>query len=73
MIWLSLFTLIDSFAKSEIQLIIFRALQGLGAAATVPSAIGILSSYFVGHDRNKALSIFGAFGRPNYHRKQTFV
>lgn len=34
-----------------IQLVIFRALQGLGAAATVPSAVGILTSYFSGRER----------------------
>lgn len=38
------------------------ALQGLGAAATVPSAIGVLSAYFVGRDRHRALSTFGAAG-----------
>lgn len=71
------------FAQTEIQLIIFRAIQGLGAAGTVPSAIGIISTYcacpcivtcpdsaadasdaspVLGHDRNRALSIFGACG-----------
>lgn len=29
---------------------------------TVPSAIGIISSYFVGPDRTRALSIYGASG-----------
>lgn len=72
------------FAQTEIHLIIFRAIQGLGAAGTVPSAIGIISTYcacrvvvimcsttladpadastVLGHDRNRALSIFGACG-----------
>ncbi|CDZ97541.1 Predicted transporter (major facilitator superfamily) [Phaffia rhodozyma] len=62
MSWLSAWTLIDGFAKTEIQLIVFRAMQGLGAAATVPSAVGIISSYFVGRERNTALTIFGAAG-----------
>lgn len=43
-----------------------RALQGLGAAATVPSAIGVISSYFTGKDRNRALSAFGAAGAVGY-------
>lgn len=34
----------------------------MGAAMTVPSAIGIISSYFVGPDRTRALSIYGAAG-----------
>lgn len=37
MLWLSLWTLLDGFAKTEIQLIVFRAMQGLGAAGTVSS------------------------------------
>jgi MFS family permease len=49
-------------AQTEIHLIICRAIQGLGAAATVPSAIGVLSTYFVGRDRHRALSSFGAAG-----------
>ncbi|GAA5943159.1 hypothetical protein JCM1841_000988 [Sporobolomyces salmonicolor] len=62
MLWLAGWSLGVSFAQSEITLIIFRALQGLGAAATVPSAIGALSSYFVGRDSHRAMSCFGAAG-----------
>jgi MFS family permease len=36
--------------------------QGIGASMTVPSAIGIISSYFSGVDRTRALSIYGASG-----------
>lgn len=43
-------------------LVIFRALQGIGAAMTVPSSVGIISSYFVVKDRTMALTIFAASG-----------
>lgn len=49
--WLSIWVCICGGAQSMIQLVIFRALQGLGAAATVPSAVGILTSYFSGRER----------------------
>ena len=62
MIWLSIWTLANGFATSFIQIAIFRALQGIGAAMTVPSAIGIISSYFVASERVVALTFFGASG-----------
>jgi len=60
--WLSLWTLVIGFGTSFIQLAIFRGLQGMGAAMTVPSAIGIISSYFTGLDRTRALSIYASSG-----------
>ncbi|KAF9886457.1 hypothetical protein FE257_011489 [Aspergillus nanangensis] len=60
--WLSVWTLAIGFGQSFIQLTIFRGLQGVGAAMTVPSAIGIISSYFTGTDRTRALSIYAASG-----------
>jgi MFS family permease len=62
MFWLSVWTLANGFATSFIQIAIFRALQGIGAAMTVPSAIGIISSYFVASERVVALTFFGASG-----------
>ncbi|KAI9648357.1 hypothetical protein NHQ30_002990 [Ciborinia camelliae] len=62
MLWISLWTIANGFATSFIQLAIFRALQGIGAAMTVPSAVGIISSYFVAKDRTIALSFFAASG-----------
>ncbi|KAH8766100.1 major facilitator superfamily transporter [Diaporthe sp. PMI_573] len=59
---LSVWTLADGFAPNFISLAIFRALQGIGAAMTVPSAVGIISNYFVSSDRTLALTIFGASG-----------
>ena len=60
--WISVWTLANGFATTFIQLAIFRALQGIGAAMTVPSSVGIISSYFVAKDRTTALSFFAASG-----------
>lgn len=62
MAWLSIWTIANGFATSFIQLAIFRAMQGIGAAMTVPSGVGIISSFFVARDRTKALSYFAAAG-----------
>ena len=62
LIWLSAWSIAIGFGKSFIEVAVFRGLQGMGAAMTVPSAIGIISSYFVGPDRTRALSIYGASG-----------
>lgn len=59
---MSIWVLACGFAQGLIQFAIFRALQGLGAAATVPSAVGILTNYFTGRERNLCLTIFGAAG-----------
>jgi EmrB/QacA subfamily drug resistance transporter len=48
-------------SQSDTQLIIFRAVQGLGAAVISPAALAILTTTFQeGEDRNKALGIWGA-------------
>lgn len=62
MVFLSIWTLANGFATSFIQMAIFRALQGIGAAMTVPSSVGIISSFFVAKDRTRGLSMFGAAG-----------
>ncbi|KAK6074612.1 MFS transporter [Seiridium cupressi] len=62
MAFLSIWTLADGLATSFIQLAVFRAVQGIGAAMTVPSAVGIISNYFVTSDRTLALTIFGSAG-----------
>lgn len=62
MVFLSIWTLACGFASSFIQMAIFRALQGIGAAMTVPSSVGIISSFFIAKDRSRALSMFGAAG-----------
>src|SRR4026209_544426 len=56
---LALFTvtsLLDGLAWSETSLIVFRSLQGLGAAMLSPAALSILTTTFrEGKDRNAAL------------------
>jgi EmrB/QacA subfamily drug resistance transporter len=59
----SLGSLLCGLAWSEVSLIAFRALQGLGAAAITPSALSILSTTFrEGRERNIALGAWGAVG-----------
>jgi EmrB/QacA subfamily drug resistance transporter len=64
MLGLSLFTvssLLDGLAWSEGSLIVFRSLQGLGAALLSPAALSILTTTFrEGRERNLALGIWGA-------------
>ncbi|OJJ98434.1 hypothetical protein ASPACDRAFT_44941 [Aspergillus aculeatus ATCC 16872] len=60
--WLSVWTLAIGFGQSFISLTIFRGLQGIGAAMTVPSAIGIISAYFTGVDRTRGLAIYASSG-----------
>jgi EmrB/QacA subfamily drug resistance transporter len=61
---LALFTvssLLDGLAWSEASLIVFRSLQGLGAAMLSPAALSILTTTFTeGKERNTALGIWGA-------------
>src|SRR3954466_4107586 len=63
-IGLAVFTvasLLDGLAWSETSLIVFRAVQGLGAALLSPAALSILTTTFrEGRDRNLALGIWGA-------------
>ena len=63
-IGLTLFTassLLDGLAWSEGSLIVFRTLQGLGAALLSPAALSILTTTFKeGRERNLALGIWGA-------------
>src|SRR6266705_3427005 len=64
MIGLALFTvfsLLDGLAWSETSLIVFRSVQGLGAALLSPAALSILTTTFrEGRERNLALGIWGA-------------
>jgi EmrB/QacA subfamily drug resistance transporter len=61
---LALFTvssLLDGLAWSSGSLILFRSLQGLGAALLAPAALSILTTTFrEGRERNVALGIWGA-------------
>src|SRR5438046_3907586 len=54
-------SLLDGLAWSEGSLILFRSLQGLGAALLSPAALSILTTTFrQGRERNLALGIWGA-------------
>jgi EmrB/QacA subfamily drug resistance transporter len=57
----TIFSLLDGLAWSEGSLIVFRSIQGLGAALLSPAALSILTTTFrEGRERNLALGIWGA-------------
>jgi EmrB/QacA subfamily drug resistance transporter len=57
----SVSSLLDGLAGSGGSLIVFRSLQGLGAALLSPAALSILTTTFhEGRERNRALGIWGA-------------
>ena len=57
----SIASLLGGFSGSEEQLIIWRAVQGLGAALLAPSALSMVTNMFSeGAERNKALGVWGA-------------
>ncbi|KAL1635963.1 hypothetical protein SLS58_010014 [Diplodia intermedia] len=59
--WLTVITVALPFVKNEIGFDVLRGLQGLGAAANVPTAIGILGVTFPpGRAKNYAFSCYGA-------------
>ena len=62
---LSLFTaasLLSGLAESGAMLIASRAAQGVGAALLTPSALSIVTSYYTGAQRAKALGAWSAIG-----------
>ncbi|KAK1983636.1 major facilitator superfamily transporter [Colletotrichum cereale] len=59
--WLAVMTLANPFIPNEIAFNLFRGLQGLGAAANVPTAIGILGTTFPpGKTKTYAFVAYGA-------------
>ncbi|KAF9975409.1 hypothetical protein BGZ73_000973 [Actinomortierella ambigua] len=61
--WFAVWSLVIGFSKSPVMFSVARALQGIGAAFTIPTAIALIAiTHPVGPTRTKALSIFGAFG-----------
>ena len=59
--WVCLMTLICPFVPNEIGFDVLRGLQGLGAAANVPTAIGILGVTFPpGKAKNYAFAMYSA-------------
>ncbi|KAI8606004.1 major facilitator superfamily domain-containing protein [Dissophora ornata] len=62
-IWFGLWSLIVSFSTSPAMFCITRALQGIGASMSVPTALGLITTTIpAGPKRTRALSIFGGFG-----------
>ncbi|EJU04070.1 MFS general substrate transporter, partial [Dacryopinax primogenitus] len=60
---LSLISLIAGFVPSKIALIVLRALQGIGAALTVPSALSLLVWTFPSDPgQSRAIAVFGGTG-----------
>lgn len=56
-------TLLDAVAVNPEMLVAARAVQGIGAAATIPAALGILTSTFTETSaRSRAVAAFGAAG-----------
>jgi len=44
-------------------LLVFRAIQGIGAALTFPSALAMITQYFPEEkEKNRAFALFGGFG-----------
>lgn len=62
--WLTVITIIIPFLRNEVAFDLFRALQGMGAAANVPTAIGILGSTFGPGKRKYFAFAFYAGGAP---------
>jgi MFS family permease len=60
-------SLVCGIAPSAAVLVAARALQGVGAALTVPAAVAIIAATFAeGPERNRALGIFGACGSAGF-------
>lgn len=60
----SAFTLACGLARTSIQLIVFRALAGVAISFCLPSAVSLISTYFLpGRRRNVAFSTMGG-GQP---------
>lgn len=53
-------SLLNALAQNEEMLVGARALQGLGGALLSPAALSIITTEFVGSERAKAMSVWGA-------------
>ncbi|WP_233667720.1 MFS transporter [Staphylococcus haemolyticus] len=47
-------------AQNSIQIITFRAIQGIGSAIIAPTTLALLMDHFEGKERSKAISYYGA-------------
>ncbi|KIJ40340.1 hypothetical protein M422DRAFT_60599 [Sphaerobolus stellatus SS14] len=60
---LGITSILCAVSVQPIMLIVFRAIQGVGAAFTYPSALAMISHYFQDiRERNRAFALFGSFG-----------
>jgi EmrB/QacA subfamily drug resistance transporter len=55
-------SLATGLAPSAVLLVIFRAVQGLGAALLTPAALSIITTTYSGAQRATALAVWGALG-----------
>jgi EmrB/QacA subfamily drug resistance transporter len=55
-------SLLSGLAWSPSALIVGRAVQGVGAAMLLPSALALLTTTYTGHQRTVALGVWGALG-----------
>ncbi|KAG0224990.1 hypothetical protein BGW42_004722 [Actinomortierella wolfii] len=63
MAWFTIWALVTSVASNAAFMSVSRALQGMGAGFTIPSALAILTTTFpVGPERTRALAVFGGSG-----------
>lgn len=55
-------SLLSGLAWSPTSLIVARAVQGVGAAMLLPSALALITTTYSGHQRTVALGVWGALG-----------
>ena len=55
-------SIVSGLATTPLMLILARAAQGAGAALATPAALSIIMTTYSGHQRQKALAIWGAIG-----------
>ncbi|WVR05117.1 hypothetical protein IAU60_002129 [Kwoniella sp. DSM 27419] len=60
LVWYALWTLVGGFMQNGVGLVVSRALAGIGAAMTTPSAVGIIAGNFTGKARSTAFASFSA-------------
>ncbi|KAI9843358.1 MAG: hypothetical protein M1837_006484 [Sclerophora amabilis] len=61
LVWLMIWSVVAGFSQNEIMLDVCRAMQGLGPAASLPSAMMLMGSiYRPGPRKNLIFSIYGA-------------
>lgn len=58
--WFAIWAAVNGFAHNPIIMSLGRALQGAGSGFTIPSGLAMITTaYPVGHERNKAVGVFG--------------